>query len=69
MTPADHDIVEAAVGLVHTVLGRVNRVVEIRVGAKSVRVDNLLGRNLAAHHISVSNYILQKSKLRSIVMQ
>lgn len=59
MSPADHDFVQTTVGLVNTVLSRVSWMLEIGVVAESVRIDNLIGRNLASNDKGIANNILQ----------
>lgn len=63
MSPADHDFVQTTVGLVNTVLSRVSWMLEIGVVAESVRIDNLIGRNLASNDKGIANNILQSKKV------
>jgi hypothetical protein len=60
VTPRKHQLVQATAGLVHSVLGRINRVLEVRVLRPSVGVDDFLFGNIAANDEGVSNDVLQQ---------
>jgi hypothetical protein len=69
VTPADEELVETAVGLVHAVLCRVDRVGEVRVGGERVGVDDLLGRDLAPDDKGVADDVLREESAHDTTMR
>lgn len=58
MILVDYDVVKIVVGFVYIVFGWVDGVVDIRVGVKSVWVDDFFGWNFVVYNKGVFNDIL-----------